>query len=87
MTEAQCEGWADGAVASGYPAGMLERQVAGPYWGGGLAPRFDYKNDWRAIMPFSRRMLTSPVSASPSTWVIAPGSSSRTLLCGMTVLI
>lgn len=49
MTEAQCEGWAGGAVASGYPASMLER-VARPYWGGGPAPQFDYKNDWRAIV-------------------------------------
>lgn len=50
MTEAQCEGWAGGAVASGYPAGMLEGQVAKPYWGGGPPPQLDYKNDWRAIM-------------------------------------
>ncbi|KAG6366057.1 hypothetical protein INS49_000233 [Diaporthe citri] len=46
-----CEGWAAGAVASGYPASMLER-VAGPYWGGGPAPRLDYENDWRAIVAF-----------------------------------
>lgn len=52
MTEAQCEGWAGGAVASGYPAEMLERQVAIPYWGGGPPPQFDYKNDWRAVMAF-----------------------------------
>ncbi|KAK7721234.1 hypothetical protein SLS64_001530 [Diaporthe eres] len=49
MTEAQCEGWADGAVASGYPPWMLER-IAGPYWGGGPVPRLNYKNDWRAII-------------------------------------
>lgn len=50
-TEAQCEGWADGAVASGYPAALLER-VAKPSWGGGPPPKFDYKNDWRAVVAF-----------------------------------
>lgn len=50
MTGAQCEGWAGGAVVSGYPAGMLERLVGTPYWGGAPARRSDYKNDWRAIM-------------------------------------
>jgi hypothetical protein len=50
MTEAQCEGWAGGAVASGYPARMLESQVAVPYWGGGPAPRLDHKADWRAVI-------------------------------------
>lgn len=50
MTVAQCEGWAGGAVDSGYPAAMLETQVAVPYWGGGPAPRRDHKADWWAVV-------------------------------------
>lgn len=74
MTEAQCEGWAHGAVASGYPAGMLEQQVAVPYWGGGPAPRFDYKNDWRAIMTLLAEHTDLPrlsitVDMSDCAWV------------------
>lgn len=73
MTEAQCEGWAGGAVASGYSAAMLERQVAVPYWGGGPAPRFDYRNDWRAVMAFLAQHADLPrlsitVEMGECTW-------------------
>lgn len=73
MTEAQCEGWAGGAVASGYSAAMLERQVAVPYWGGGPAPRFDYMNDWRAVMAFLAQhadlsRLSITVEMGECTW-------------------
>ncbi|KAF3762599.1 hypothetical protein M406DRAFT_332973 [Cryphonectria parasitica EP155] len=52
MTEAQCACWASGAIASGFPAEMLERNVAPMYWGGGSPPTFDYKADWRAVLAF-----------------------------------
>lgn len=39
FTEAQCEGWAGGAIAGGYSARMLETQVAVPYWGAGTRRR------------------------------------------------
>lgn len=52
ITEAQCEGWCDGAVASGYSDRKLESQVARPYWGGGPPPKHDYKADWRAVVAF-----------------------------------
>lgn len=72
MTDAQCEGWADGAVASGYPAEMLE-EVAGPGWGGGPPPRLDYKNDWRAIVACLAEHADLPrlsitVEMSECTW-------------------
>lgn len=52
ITEAQCEGWCDGTVASGHSARMLESQIARPYWGGGPPPKHDYKASWRAIVAF-----------------------------------
>lgn len=76
MTEAQCEGWAGGAVASGYPASMLERQVAVPYWGGG--PVMITRTTGGQLLPSLRSMRISPSSASPSKWENARGNLSRT---------
>lgn len=77
ITEAQCEGWCDGSVASGYYAATLEQQIAIPFWGGGAPPALDYKADWRAVLAFlasahaelARLTIFVDMAEGPWAWV------------------
>lgn len=51
MTEAQCEGWGDGALASGYPEHFLNSILAA-HCEGSARPPLDLKADWRALLAF-----------------------------------
>lgn len=74
MTPAHVEGWCDGAVASGYSAGQLEKRVAPYFWGGGPVPRDDYRGKWREAVGLLAAHADLPrleltVEMGECTWV------------------
>ncbi|KAJ4420809.1 hypothetical protein N0V82_004104 [Gnomoniopsis sp. IMI 355080] len=73
MTVAQCEGWADGALASGYPAHFLEN-ILHVSCEGSARPPLEYRADWRALLAFlggahaDLARLTITVDISECSW-------------------
>lgn len=59
MTPGRCEGWADGALACGYPEAILQ-SITRVYCAGNSRPALDYKTDWRAVLGFLARNAHLP---------------------------
>lgn len=81
MTVGQCDGWADGALASGYPAKHFGNVVEF-HCAGSTRPALNYRADWREVLGFMARhvdlsQLQMGVDMDVCGWMFLDGPFER----------